>query len=56
LILFRQVPLMEYESIYLLMYLFMFYIPWIFWNKPHFNIGIVNIDMNTLYNVMMCML
>jgi len=40
----------------LFIYLFTFYIPWIFWYKPHLDIGIVNIDMNTLYNVTMCML
>jgi len=37
-------------------YLFIFYIPWIFWDKPHLDIGIVNIDMNMLCNVMVCML
>jgi len=37
-------------------YLFIFYIPRICWDKPHLDIGIVNIGMNTLYNVMMCML
>jgi len=42
--------------IYLFIYLFIFYIPQIFWDKPHFDIGIVNIDMNALYTVMMCML
>jgi len=37
-------------------YLFIFYIAWIFWDKPHLDMGIVNIDMNTLYNVLLCML
>jgi len=36
-------------------FIFMFYIPWIFRDKPHLDIEIVNIGMNTLYNVMMCM-
>ena len=42
--------------VYVFIYFFIFYIPWIFWDKPHLHIGIVNTDMNTLYNVMMCML
>jgi len=36
-------------------HLFIFYILWIFWDKPHIGTGIVNIDMNTIY-VMLCML
>ena len=27
-----------------------------FWDKPHFDTGIVKIDINALYSVMMCML
>jgi len=36
----------------LYIYLFIFYIPWIFWDKPHLGIQIVNIDINMLCNVM----
>jgi len=34
-----------------LIYLFIFYIPWIIWGKPHLDTGIVNISRNTLYNM-----
>jgi len=52
----HQVPQQLDSDRYWHIYLFIFYIPWIFRDKPHLGIGIVNIDMNTLYNVMMCML
>jgi hypothetical protein len=32
-------------------YFFIFYIPQIFWGKPHFEIGIVNIDINVLHSL-----
>jgi hypothetical protein len=35
----------------MIIYLFIFYIPWIFWGKPHLDIGIVKIDRNALHNM-----
>jgi len=46
---------MEYESVYLFFFYFILH-SMDLWGKPHFDTGIVNIDMNALYNVMMCML
>ena len=40
------------SALFFLVYLFIiFYIPWIFWGNPHLDIGIVNINRSTLYNM-----
>jgi len=49
----RSLAFQSVAHMIIYVYLFIFYIPWIFWDKLHLDIGIVNIDMNTLYNVMM---
>ena len=35
---------------HILLFIYLFYIPWIFCVKPHLDIGMINVTRNTLYN------